>query len=122
MGLHIQLKGHQLLVFPFTEHQRHQRHVEHALLASHANILCHYRQLWQGHPADLTIATDILLRHLDELGVFYRNGIDGVGILCAQLFLPGKHWQQRVNPDLISSQVKELLCPCCLAATQEYTT
>ena len=77
---HLQHKADELLISAVAIDQRDKRHVEHALLAHHAYRLMHWRHRLQGGAADLLIALDISLAHINKLRILDGDGIDRIGI------------------------------------------
>ena len=107
--MRLYLEAHQLLIFPVAEHQGNERHTECALAAADADILMHLGQGRQRSAADGLIAPDVGLAHVDKLGIIDAHRVNAVGKMLAQRDVAVIDGQQRINPDLMGSQVDKLL-------------
>ena len=117
LRLHIEHETHQFLISAVSIYQGHKRHIKQSLFAGHTDMLRHCGQRGQRLTTDLFITTDIRFAHIDKLRIGDADGIDRISITRPQGFLPGEDRQQRVDPDLTGSQIKNRLCLCYQAET-----
>ena len=109
---YVKFKAHQFLVLSVTENQWDKRHYQFTLFAVDG---CHLPYRWhrrQRFSTDALIAGDVLFAHGNEFGILYRHLIGGVGIVRTQRLLVDEHWQQRVDLDLVGSQIEKPLRHC----------
>ena len=105
----VQLKTHQLLVFTVAEHERYERHVERALLALNAYLGSHHGHGRQRIRRDCLVAPHVGFGHVYKFGVFYCYVINRISVVAAYLMRISKARQERIDLDLLGSQVEETL-------------
>ena len=107
--LHLEHEADELHLLAATLHQGRERHVEPAALAVDNHVGRHFGHSRERPAACAQVSADVALAHLQELGILYPGGVDGVSPRPVEGHGIREEGQHAVYPHLFGRKVEELL-------------